>query len=291
MAGYSRDNTLDATLLDYINNLQAADGDVILVMDNDLPADELKKLHGNKHILHTEATRHGEYDFGSYKRGYTWARDKKLLGKYDWIYLVNDSVYCLTSPCFVLDTLEHSGAEFTGIVTTVAHDKAPHFQSWFTGVSSRVARTKWFDAFMSGITHMPSKEDVVLRYEVGLSALMQRHGIKSAAFDALCGKQISMNQPLKLLHIGAPFIKRTAIPHVHKINRLLPYVDDVSVLKNISEYSCRMGWMPVPYMKSTKWRLKVFGITILTLTQNAAGTAYNYNLFGKIRIAQFKVLG
>ena len=42
----------------------------------------LKKLKTIKNILHAIATRHGEYDFGSYKRGFQYARDKKILNNY-----------------------------------------------------------------------------------------------------------------------------------------------------------------------------------------------------------------
>ena len=39
------------------------------------------------------ATRHSEYDFGSYKRAYNWAQENLDTAEYEFVYLVNDSVY------------------------------------------------------------------------------------------------------------------------------------------------------------------------------------------------------
>ena len=66
-------------------------GDVIVCMDNNLHQSEIAKL--KPFTIHTIAMRHGEYDFGSYKRAFQYARDNDLLQNYDVIYLVNDSVF------------------------------------------------------------------------------------------------------------------------------------------------------------------------------------------------------
>jgi len=292
MAVYDPPGKIDATIVDYIKNLGGEgnkSGDVVLTIDNDIPDAALDDLRNLPNVLHVAAARHGEYDFGSYKRGYQWARDNNLLKKYDWIYFVNDSVYCLAAPEPVLDDLESRGAEFLGMATHTGTGKAPHFQSWFLGVSGRVAQMPWFEKFMTSVTHMPSKEDIIMRYEVGFSALMRRHGITAAAFDANCSEDTDVyRHPLKLLNMGAPFIKKTAIPYIHKFNRLMPHVDDMSVLDNIIVNAKRMGMTPIAHLKQTEFQFKLFGIILFNVTCNMAGTTHNINLFGKIRIAQYK---
>ena len=89
-AGYNAHGLIDESLIFYIRALSKC-GDVILCMDSDCSDSELKKI--TPYVLHATAQRHGEYDFGSYKRAYLYAADTGILDKYDFVYIVNDSVY------------------------------------------------------------------------------------------------------------------------------------------------------------------------------------------------------
>lgn len=124
-AGYDADNTIDDTLIYYLNQLSKL-GDIVLVMDNSLNAQAVKKLSEIPHILHFSGTHHGEYDFGSYKRGYIWARDNKKLDKYEWVYMVNDSVY---GPFWdiknILSDLESRNTDAIGMVEYCESDYPP----------------------------------------------------------------------------------------------------------------------------------------------------------------------
>ena len=91
-AGYDKDCIVDETLLHYLKSLSEL-GDIVFTMDNSLSDTEASKIKSIKNILSVTAVNHGEYDFGSYKRGFQYAKKNKLLDKYDWIYFVNDSVY------------------------------------------------------------------------------------------------------------------------------------------------------------------------------------------------------
>ena len=91
-AAYATDGVIGGSLLYYLNTISKL-GDIIFIMDNDISASEMSKLDSISNIIHACAVRHGEYDFGSYKRGYLYAYNKNILEKYDWIYFVNDSVY------------------------------------------------------------------------------------------------------------------------------------------------------------------------------------------------------
>lgn len=291
LAAYNKNNVIPETLLDYVKCLNSIEGknNIAVVIDSDIPETELNKLKPLENMVYIDAHRHGEYDFGSYKRGYNWARDKKLLDKYDWVYFLNDSVFCLHAPSAVLSNLESRDAEFIGMATTNENGKAPHFQSWFFGVSSRIVQQQWFNAFMSGIERTSSKEEIIMRYEVGLSALMRRHGITFASLDDGTNNKISTyKHPIQLLNIGCPFIKKTAIPYIHKFNRLMPHIDDICYLNHIITESCANGIQPNAHHKQEKCIFKLFGIKLFTITCNARGTTHNFNLFGRIRIAQYK---
>ena len=89
-AGFNAQHIIDDALVYYVRALSKC-GDVVLCMDSDCSDAELQKLA--PYVLHATAQRHGEYDFGSYKRAYMYATDTGILDKYDFVYMVNDSVY------------------------------------------------------------------------------------------------------------------------------------------------------------------------------------------------------
>ena len=110
-AAYDAQGLVDATLVHYLRALSEL-GDIIVTVDNDVAPDEFKKISKIPHVLHAAAARHGEYDFGSYKRCYKYARDKQILDKYDWVYLVNDSVLGpLSNLAPILENLDSRGAD------------------------------------------------------------------------------------------------------------------------------------------------------------------------------------
>ncbi len=84
-AGYDKNGKIDSALIYYVRALNNL-GDVVVFMDSDWPNAELKKL--DKITLYAHGVRHGEYDFGSYKRAYIWATENLNLADYDFVYMV-----------------------------------------------------------------------------------------------------------------------------------------------------------------------------------------------------------
>jgi len=129
-AGYHPRGIIDDALVHYIKTLSAF-GDVVLHMDYDCPASELSKI--KKYTKHAAALRHGEYDFGSYKRAYLWSLENLKLSDYDFVYLLNDSVY---GPFYEMGryfhAMENMGHDAFGMVSK-RHSIKPHIQSWFIG--------------------------------------------------------------------------------------------------------------------------------------------------------------
>ena len=121
--------------------------------------------------------RHGEYDFGSYKRAYIWSTENLNLADYDFIYMINDSVY---GPLYdltpYLKRLESSQSDAFGLVKN-PHRKHPHIQSWFIGLRPTAFTAKWFDTFMHGITKQKSKGLITREYEQGLTKLIMQHNL------------------------------------------------------------------------------------------------------------------
>ena len=205
-AGYDSAGQAGTSLLWYIKAL-SENGDVVFVADSDFDKDQLSLI--DPCVLHAEASRHGEYDFGSYKRAFKWAQDNTQIDRYDFIYLVNDSVY---GPLYdirpSLEQMEDLGTDAFGLVLN-PHRKHPHLQSWFIGMRQTVFCSQWFSDFICSVTAEDSKEDICVKYETGFTELLEKHSITTAALFQVGGKGV-YNSVYKLYREGLPFVKKAA---------------------------------------------------------------------------------
>ena len=204
LAGYDRDSIIDDALVYYVSCLSGF-GDVILYMDCDAEKSEINKVE--KYCLYAYAVRHHEYDFGSYKRAYQCARDKNILNNYDYVYLVNDSVF---GPLFdmgkTLDAMESNVYDATGIV--VSHHKTHSFmESWFIKLNKKIFTSTWFDEFLSSVKSESRKTTVTIKYEHGLSKLIKNNKCSWNGLNDVRGRY-TYNNPCGLVRRGCPFIKR-----------------------------------------------------------------------------------
>lgn len=171
-AGYDAGGIIDDSLVIYVRALSKL-GDVVLCMDSTCNKSQIQKL--KPYVLHADAKRHGEYDFGSYKRAYLWAREHIELSKYDFVYMVNDSVY---GPLFPLKSylqkMESSDTDAFGMVKNMKADH-PHIQSWFIGMRPSIFMSDWFDTFLSGVKKLESKGAITHTYEHGFTKNVVAH--------------------------------------------------------------------------------------------------------------------
>ena len=271
-AGYDKSGIIDNTLLHQIRALSEL-GDVIFVMDNDASDDMLANVTQIPNVVHASATRHGEYDFGSYKRGYMYAHDNKLLPKYDWVYLVNDSVYGPFSDIsHILTDLESRDADLVGMIDFRNAFMPVHVQSWFVGIRGNVARSEIVYDFMRNITVQETKQLVVLKYEVGLSNLLLRHGCKMSTFisgqngEVLHGMYAT---PVNMLQAGLPFLKKNALYNLGGFQFLYPYTSELMV-DCIHKNAVRNNLFCVDISRAAPiyrkcFRLTLFSIPILSI--------------------------
>ncbi len=237
-AGYNKYKFVDHMLLRYLHALSQL-GDIVFVMDNELSDEETEKLASIPNMLHIQAQTHGEYDFGSYKRAYQFAARNKILGKYDWIYFVNDSVL---GPLFklgpVLEKLESNGTDVVGMFQCVRGDVPRHIQSWFLGMSGAVAGREYVAAFMDKIKKQPSKQLIILKYEIGFSLILQANG---ATFSAVAeGNRDLYVSPYLQIENGIPFLKKACMNRISciKLKNMLP---DNSILSDIKLWMWENG--------------------------------------------------
>lgn len=220
-AGYNANGIIDDALVYYVRTLNQF-GDIVLVMDSNCKKSELKKIE--KLTLYSAAMRHGEYDFGSYKRAYLWAKKNLDLSKYDFVYLVNDSVYGPfydMTPYFT--EMELHGCDGFGLVKKPHRERA-HIQSWFVGLRKSVFLSDWFDTFMNRITKLPSKGSITREYEQGLTKLITKNGLSWCCLFSVRNRGI-YNKIKKLYRAKMPFMKKVAFNRNHgALGRQILYV-------------------------------------------------------------------
>ncbi len=220
-AGYDADGIIDDALIYYVSQLKKF-GDIVLCMDCDAPKSETDKI--KKHCLHVIATRHGEYDFGSYKRAYIFARDNDILKNYDEVYLVNDSVFGPTLDMSkTFDKMESTKFDATGLIVST-HRTHSYMESWFVRLNNKIATSDWFNEFITSVAKQPTKNRVTVKYEHGLSRTIKNNKCSWVGIYTIWGRT-TYNYPKFLFNRGCPFIKRASFTrHNGAIGNQIKYI-------------------------------------------------------------------
>lgn len=278
-AGYDAHARIGDALLFYLRALSGV-GDIVLTMDCELKPGEADKLYGINRLLHVQASHHGEYDFGSYKRGFMWAKDNNILESYDYIYFVNDSVLGPTTDLGpVLDDLEKYDTDMVGMfyatdqwVATPDNTVPDHVQSWFVGVKTSVAGSMYFQDFIAKIHRQDSKANIIVNYETGFTTLLMQHGCSGATVFSGNMDNDPYRKPLLMLQSGIPFIKKPALKLLAP-NELSENID-ANLLKIIKKNHM---------YKQKKWQkvkvLRIGRMKILTLKQRIGTDKTKWFLF------------
>ena len=91
-AHYDKQNIIDPYVIDYLEELKKY-SEIIFVSDGNLKDKELQKIQNL--CFDNICQKHGEFDFGSYKRGFLLLKEKytEKFNNLDEILFVNDSCY------------------------------------------------------------------------------------------------------------------------------------------------------------------------------------------------------
>lgn len=179
-AHYDKDNIIDNYVIEYLRQLKKVSSEIIFVSDCELSSQELKKISliTSKNIV----GRHGEYDFGSWKRGLNHVGDA------DQLVLCNDSCYLIDniSPIFKQKT------DFFGLVTNT-NDYPPHLQSFFLVFNKKVFTNSKFKQFFDNVAKLESKQKIIETYEVKLTEYLMKAGY---SYSSLINKVYKNNPTL-----------------------------------------------------------------------------------------------
>lgn len=148
-AVYDKDNIIDDYVLFYLKELSKL-SDIIYIADYEMPETELNKI--KYYTIKAISERHGEYDFGSYKRGYIYAKENNILENYDYLILCNDSVY---GPFFSLEELfnKMKDYKFGGLYKSKDIKIANHYYigSFFIVIKKEIFSSDIFSNFIISV--------------------------------------------------------------------------------------------------------------------------------------------
>ena len=179
-AGYNPDGTLHPYVITYLKALNEITDGVVYIADSPIyPIEEetLKKL-----TIHYETERHGEYDFGSYKRGFNWLKNNGYLKNAEELIFANDSTYAPMKsfkPMFE-KMAQKTELDFWG--ATQSNRFNPHLQTYFIVFRKRVLKSKEFDRFINSITHQTHSSLYITEYEIKLTPMLENLGYKWDSF-------------------------------------------------------------------------------------------------------------
>lgn len=149
------------------------------------------------------------YDFCSWREG---IESLGPLEGIDELICVNDSVYGPTRDLGpVLNDPRVASADAWGMclstqgVATRDHAPSAHLQSWFVAMRSSVIRSEAFREFWASVEPLPTKADVIDRYEVGLSERLTEAGFRIAGIhDARTAPPISWEELAPMVSVRSP---------------------------------------------------------------------------------------
>lgn len=189
-AHYDKDCIIDDYVLFYLKELKNVADRIIFVSDCELDEEQISKLKGI--VDYTLAQKHGEYDFGSYKRGIQLAMENGLYENTDNLILLNDSCYGpFGSLKNLFEEMNAKDCDFWGFASNenrygdslfeVPEAENMHVQSYFIVLKKQVLHSNAFKDFILSVKKESTKKDIIFNYEMGLTAVLCKEGFKYCA--------------------------------------------------------------------------------------------------------------
>ncbi len=203
-AFYNGKGLINDYVVTYLKYLKEVSDSIIFVADNEPNVKELSKIYPL--VSHIESYHHGEYDFGSYKIGFNYAKEHCLLDDVDEIILCNDSCFCVDSLKPAFDKMSTKPCDFWSM--TASNEYEPHLQSFFLVVKKKLFNSEVFSNYLDNVKHLDSFLEIVNTYEIPLKMTFEKEGFKSASYIKAPKKNNPTFFPIKCIKVKMPLIKR-----------------------------------------------------------------------------------
>lgn len=203
-AFYNGKGLINDYVVTYLKYLKELSDSIIFVADNEPNVKELSKIYPL--VSHIESYHHVEYDFGSYKIGFRYAKEHCLLDDVDEIILCNDSCFCVDSLKPAFDKMSTKPCDFWSM--TASNEYEPHLQSFFLVVKKKLFNSEVFSNYLDNVKHLDSFLEIVNTYEIPLKMTFEKEGFKSASYIKAPKKNNPTFFPIKCIKVKMPLIKR-----------------------------------------------------------------------------------
>ena len=171
-AFYNEKGLINDYVVTYLKYLKEVSDNIVFVADNEPNVKELSKIYPL--VSHIESYHHGEYDFGSYKIGFKYAKEHYLLEDVDKIILCNDSCFCVDSLKPAFDKMATNSCDFWSM--TASNEYEPHLQSFFLVVKKKLFNSEVFSNYLDNVKHLDSFLEIVNTYEIPLKKNFEKEG-------------------------------------------------------------------------------------------------------------------
>lgn len=295
-AHFDKNNTIQDYVIYYLKELKKVSDIIIFVSDSNLPDTEIEKIR--PYINHSIAQKHGEYDFGSYKRGYFYAKENNLFENCEELIFANDSCY---GPLFpfedMFNKMTPQNVDFWGVTEnnegiTGIIDAYRHIQSYFMVFKSQIFNNELFIDFIKNIKQELSKEEIIAKYEIGLSKFLHEQGFTSDSYCEIA-KQIpnAFHSKIKelIIYNQMPIVKRSiflnSIPDIsNSFFKKYTNYDYKLIKKDIKKYGKKLTFSEkikhlrkriiIIHLNSHEQKISLFGKTLFDSTANKNSVQY-----------------
>ncbi|MBQ6342126.1 MAG: hypothetical protein IJI41_03265 [Anaerolineaceae bacterium] len=177
------DGKVPDTLLILLRGLKDVADNIILVGDCPVFPSELEKLNG--YVCYAKFKRHMQYDFGSYKRGFFYARETGILDQTKELLFLNDSCYGPIYPFpEVFTKMAESNCDFWGMSGHIqTRSYKSHISSYFMLFRESIIRTKDLDTFLDRVRGSLYRNKVIVLLETELTNYLHEKGF---TWDTYC---------------------------------------------------------------------------------------------------------
>lgn len=172
LASFSASGKIEDFQIYLLKGLRKISDYIVIVSDNPVYEDELTKI--DEICNHCIFLRHGEYDFGSYKRGYNYLMDNNILENDDNLLFINDSNYGPVYPFEnVIDDFKSKQCDFYGLTYGNNYD-LDFLQSFFYIFKPNVYNSITFKDFMGSVKKQLAQAWVALEYEYTFTNILEQ---------------------------------------------------------------------------------------------------------------------
>ena len=231
-AFYNEKGLINDYVVTYLKYLKEVSDNIIFVADNEPNVKELSKIYPL--VSHIESYLHGEYDFGSYKIGFKYAKDHCLLDDVDEIILCNDSCFCVDSLKPAFDKMDTKSCDFWSM--TASNEYELHLQSFFLVVKKNLFSSELFSNYLNNVKHLDNFLEIVKTYEIPLKKTFEQKGYKGNSFIKAPEKFNPTFFPIKCMKAKMPLVKRKIFTESHACKESLLKVIFILLLTHRNAY-------------------------------------------------------